>query len=96
MNARYVVLVLLLAGTVISGCVGDKPEGAVSDAAPHASPESGEAQATGDNIASSEFVELEFEDMESELAELAELEAMLDEIDGESDLLAEVDDLTFA
>ncbi|HDJ38515.1 MAG TPA: hypothetical protein ENF24_04955 [Methanosarcinales archaeon] len=93
MNARYIVLVLLLAGTVLSGCVGDKPEGSVSDAAPHAAPASDEVQATEGDIASSEFAELEFEDMESELVEL---EAMLDEIDGESDLLAEVDDLTFA
>ena len=93
MNAKYVVLVLLLAGTVLSGCVGDKPEGAAPDAAPHASPASDEAQATEGDIASSEFAELEFEDMESELAEL---EAMLEEIDGEDDLLAEVDDLTFA
>ena len=88
MNARYVVMMLLLvAGTVLSGCVDEKPESAVPDTPP----ESDEAQVA--DIASSELAELEFEDMESELAEL---EAMLDEIDNEGDLLAEVDESLFA
>ncbi len=86
MNVRYVVLVLLLAGTVLSGCVDEKPESSVPDTPP----ESDEAQVM--DIASSEFAELEFEDLERELAEL---EAMLDEIDTESDLLAEVDESMF-
>ena len=88
MNVRYVVMLLLLAGTVLSGCVDEKPESAVPDTPPA----SDEAQVVAD-IASSELAELEFEDMESELAEL---EAMLDEIDNESDLLAEVDESLFA
>ena len=87
MNARYVVMVLLLAGTVLSGCVDEKPESAVPDTPP----ESDEAQVA--DIASSELEELEFEDLERELAEL---EAMLGEINNESDLLAEVDDSMFA
>ena len=87
MNARYVVILLLLAGTVLSGCVDEKPESDVPDTPP----ESGEAQVV--DIASSELAELEFEDMERELAEL---EAMLDEIGSESDLLAEVDESLFA
>ena len=86
MNVRYVVLVLLLAGIVLSGCVDEKPESAVPDTPP----ESDEAQVM--DIASSELEELEFEDLERELAEL---EAMLGEIDNESDLLAEVDDSMF-
>ncbi len=87
MNVGYLVMVLLLAGTVLSGCVDEKPE----SAAPDTLPESSETQVA--DIASSELAELEFEDMESELAEL---EAMLDEIDNESDLLAEVDESLFA
>ena len=89
MNVRYIVLVLLLAGIVLSGCVDEKPESAVPDTPP----ESGEAQAQVADIASSELEELEFEDLERELAEL---EAMLGEINNESDLLAEVDDSMFA
>ncbi|MEA1905778.1 MAG: hypothetical protein U9N12_02315 [Euryarchaeota archaeon] len=88
MNARYVVIMLLLAGTVLSGCVDEKPESAVQDTPP----ESDEDQAQVADIASSELAELEFEDMERELAEL---EAMLDEIDNESNLLAEVDESLF-
>ena len=57
---------------------------------PDTPPESDEAQVA--DIASSELAELEFEDMESELAELV---AMLDEINNESDLLAEVDESLF-
>jgi hypothetical protein len=87
MNVRYVVMMLLLAGIVLSGCIDEKPESAVPDTPP----ESDEAQAA--DIASSELEELEFEDLERELAEL---EAMLGEIDNESDLLAEVDDSMFA
>nr|QNO47417.1 hypothetical protein MPGFIOMI_00015 [Methanosarcinales archaeon ANME-2c ERB4] len=88
MNARYVVMVLLIAGTVLSGCVDEKPESLVPDTPP----ESGEAPVAEADIASSELAELEFEDMERELAEL---EAMLNEIDGESDLLADVDESLF-
>jgi len=44
------------------------------------------------DIASSELEDLEFEDLERELAEL---EAMLNEIDNESDPLAEVDESMF-
>jgi hypothetical protein len=88
MNIRYVVMVLLLAGTVLSGCVDEKPESAVPDTPP----ESEIALGTEVDIASSELEELEFEDLE---CELAELEAMLGEIDNESDLLTEVDDSMF-
>lgn len=89
MNGKYIVMVILIAGTLLSGCVDEKPEGTMSDAAP----ELDETPATEGDIASSEFAELEFEDMERELAEL---EAMLDEMDNESDLLAEVGESLFA
>ncbi len=92
MNARYVFMVLLIAGTMLSGCVDEKPESAVPDTAAHPSPASDEAPETEGDIASSEFAELEFEDMERELAEL---EAMLNEMDNESDLLAEMDESLF-
>ena len=92
MNARYVVMVLLIAGTMLSGCVDEKPESAVPDTAAHSSPESDEVPATAGDTASSEFAELEFEDMERELAEL---EAMLNEMDSESDLLDEIDESLF-
>ncbi len=92
MDARYIIMVLLLAGTMLSGCVDEKPESAVPDTAAHPSLESDEAPATAGDTASSEFAELEFEDMERELAEL---EAMLNEMDSENDLLAEIDESLF-
>ncbi|RZN37372.1 MAG: hypothetical protein EF813_05840 [Methanosarcinales archaeon] len=92
MDAKHLIMMLILAGTLLSGCVNEKPESAMPDTAPHTSPEQDEDPATEGDIASSEFAELELEDMERELAEL---EAMLNEMDSESDLLAEMDESLF-
>ncbi len=104
MNARYLLPVLLLIGMAFSGCVDNQPGESVSDAPQSASPdadtgvapETTSAQEVGDvdgsGAASDEFSELELDNLESDLAEL---EALLGELDDESDLAADLDESMF-
>lgn len=86
MNVKYLLLILLLVGMALSGCVGDRSDESVSSTPQSTTQESGAPSEI--DVPSDEFSELEFGDIESDLAEL---EALLGEIDNESDMLAEVD-----
>lgn len=87
MKAKYLIPILLMAGIILSGCVGEKPEESVpvEPQEPAAPPDT--------DVVSDELSDIEMDEIESELAEL---EALLEEIGNESDLMAEVDESTFA
>ena len=104
MNARYLIPVLLLVGMALSGCVDnqpgesspDAPQSASHDAdigvAPETTQEAEPSDVDVSGAASDELSELELDDIESDLAEL---EALLGELDDESDLAADLDESMF-
>ncbi len=101
MNARYLIPALLLVGMALSGCVDnqpgesapDAPQSAPDDAdigvVPETTQEAEPGDVGGSGAASDELSELELDDIESDLAEL---EALLGELDNESDLAADLDE----
>ena len=110
MNARYLIPALLLIGIALSGCVDnqpgesapDAPQSAPDDADAGVVPETTQEAESGDSdgmseagdpgAVSGEFSELELDDIESDLAEL---EALLGELDDESYLAADLDESMF-
>ncbi|MHC1575684.1 MAG: hypothetical protein ACXQTY_07800 [Candidatus Methanogasteraceae archaeon] len=94
MNARYLIPALLLVGMALSGCVDNQPgESTPDDAdigvAPETTQEAEPGDVGGSGAASNELSKLELDDIESDLAEL---EALLGELDNESDLAADLDE----